>query len=188
MQEEREEGSIMAEEMNKPLEESEVGPTSIDVTDEQASLVEAFPAEHEVQEQNKQIERVQEESGISKKKSKRRVTSYLSNISKQVEKHGNQISKITMMVQSIQKQKQAKSTKGAGTSQSPLQSIKQIQSQLSQLQKQVTRIQKDIQRIRTPSVSGTRTKTKFRRQASNIKPRFRKNKSLKRTTVKRSRK
>ena len=112
MQEEREEGSIMTEEMNKPLEESEVGPTSIDVTDEQASLVEAFPAEHEVQEQNKQIEQVQEESGISKNKSKRRVTSYLSNISKQVEKQGNQISKITMMIQSILKQKQTKSTKG----------------------------------------------------------------------------
>jgi hypothetical protein len=52
MREEREEGSIVIEEMDKPLEESEVGPTtSIDVTDEQLSTVEAPPAEHEVQEQ-----------------------------------------------------------------------------------------------------------------------------------------
>ena len=50
-----------------------------------------------------------------------------------------------MMIQSIQKQKQANSTKGAGVSQSPSQSVKQIQSQINQLQKQVARIQNDIQ-------------------------------------------
>ena len=61
------------------------------------------------------------------------------------------------MIQSIQKQKQANSTKGAGVTQ-PLQSIKQIQSQISQLQKQVARIQNDIQKIRT--TSGTKSNYK----------------------------
>jgi hypothetical protein len=36
--EEVEEGSILTEQMDKPLEESEVGPTSIDVTDEPVSI------------------------------------------------------------------------------------------------------------------------------------------------------
>ena len=119
MTEEGEEGTIVTEQMDKPLEESEVGPTSIDVTDErisigptsidvtdeQPSAVETPPEEHEeVKEQNKQIERAQEESKIIKNIQKRRITSYLSNISKQVEKQGNQINKVTMMIQSIQKQ------------------------------------------------------------------------------------
>ena len=115
MAEEREERAIATEQIDKPLEESEVGPTSIDLTDEQPSTVETPSEEQqeEVQEQNKQVERAQEESKISKNKQKRRITSYLSNISKQVEKQGNQINKVTTMIQSIQKQKQANSTKGA---------------------------------------------------------------------------
>ena len=56
-----------------------------------------------------------------------------------------------MMIQSIQKQKQANSTKGAGITQPLSQSIKQIQSQINQLQKQMSRIQNDIQKIRTTS-------------------------------------
>jgi hypothetical protein len=40
-----------------------------------------------------------------------------------------------MMIQSIQKQKQTNSTKGAEVSQSPSQSVNQIQSQINQLQK-----------------------------------------------------
>ena len=108
MAEEGEEGTIVTEQMDKPLEESELGPTSIDVTDKQPSVVEIPPEEQqeEVQEQNKQVERAQEESKISKNKQKRRITSYLSNISKQVEKQGNQINNVTTMIQSIQKQKQ----------------------------------------------------------------------------------
>ena len=45
-----------------------IGPTSIDVTDEQPSIVEAPSAEQqeELQEQNKQIEQSQEKSRISK--------------------------------------------------------------------------------------------------------------------------
>jgi hypothetical protein len=39
-----------------------------------------------------------------------------------------------MMIQSLQRQKQAKPIKGAGESKSQLQSIKQIESQVSQLQ------------------------------------------------------
>jgi hypothetical protein len=96
-----------------------------------------------------------------------------------------------MMVQSIQKQKQTKSTKGPGVSQSPLQSIKQIQSQVSQLHKQVTRIQKDIQWIRTTSGTGTSTKAKFKKLASssaNVKPRSKKSRSLKSNKMRRSRK
>jgi hypothetical protein len=95
-----------------------------------------------------------------------------------------------MMIQSIQQQKQTKSTKGAGVSQSPSQSIKQVQSQVSQLQKQVARIQNDIQRIRTTSRSRT-TRAKFKKlisSSANIKPRSKKSKSLKSTKVKRGRK
>jgi hypothetical protein len=114
MTEEGEEGPIATEQM-EPLQESglgptsidvtderiSIGPTSIDVTDEQPSTVETPPEEHEeIQEQNRQVERAQEESKISKNKQKRRITSYLSNISKQVEKQGNQINKVTMLIQS----------------------------------------------------------------------------------------
>ena len=38
MTEEGEEGTIVTEQMDKPLEESEVGPTSIDVTDARISI------------------------------------------------------------------------------------------------------------------------------------------------------
>ena len=89
MSEEGEEDSIITEDMSKPLVESEIGPTSldvtddrvsigptsIDVTDEQASILETPPAEQQeekVQEQNKQIEQAHEESKIIKRKQKRR--------------------------------------------------------------------------------------------------------------------
>lgn len=94
------------------------------------------------------------------------------------------------MVQSIQKQNQTKSTKGAEVDGSQLQSIKQIKSQISQLQKQVTRIQNDIQRIRTISITRT-TKAKFKKLASsraNIQLRSKKSRSLKSTKTKRDRK
>jgi hypothetical protein len=105
MTEEGEEGTIVTEQMDNPSEESEVGPTSIDVTveqisigptsidvtDEQPSTVEIPLEKHKVQEHNKQVERAQEESKISKNKQKRRITSYLSNISKQVEKAGKRL-------------------------------------------------------------------------------------------------
>jgi chromosome segregation ATPase len=192
-----EEESVMTEEIDSPLGESEVGPTSIDVTDEpvsigptsidvtdeQTSIVEMPPTEEEkVQEQNKQIEQIQEEFKISKRKQKRRITSYLSNISKQVEKQGNQINKMTLMIQSLQKQKQkqTKSTVNSGIGHSQSQSIKQIQSQISQLQKQVTRIQKDIQRIRTiPTRRRTNTRLRKPSSTTGIKPRSKKGKSLK---------
>lgn len=73
MWEEREERSIMTEEMDKPLKESEVGPTSIDVTDEQISAGEVPVAkrqEEKAQEQNRGIEQVEEESRSSKSKQK----------------------------------------------------------------------------------------------------------------------
>ena len=197
MLEEGEESS-MAEEIDIPLEESEVGPTSIDVTDEaisvgptsidvtdeQASIVEMPSTEEEeekVQEQNKQIEQIQEEFKISKRKQKRRITSYLSNISKQVEKQGNQINKMTLMIQSLHKQKQTKPIISAAISQSQLQSMKQIKSQVNQLQKQITRIQDNVRRIRTTSTTrtrqGTRTKIRMRASAGAVKPRSKKSKS-----------
>jgi hypothetical protein len=108
MSEEGEEGSIITEDMSKPLEEREIGPTSLYVTDDRVSIGptsidvtdETPPAEQQeekVQEQNKQIEHAQEESKIIKRKQKRRMTYYLSNILKQVEKHGNQLNKMTLM-------------------------------------------------------------------------------------------
>ena len=182
MFEEGEEGSIITEEIaDKPLEEREAGPTSIDVTDERISTIGAPPPaeqqEEEVQEQNKQIEQAQEESKISKIKQKRRITSYLSNISKQVEKQGNQINKMTLVIQSFHKEKQNRTTTGLGIGQSQAQFVKQIQSQISQLQKLVIQIQNDIRRIRTSSVSGTGA---FRKRSSstNVKPRSKKTKSL----------
>ena len=182
MFEEGEEGSIITEEIaDKPLEEKEVGPTSIDVTDERISPIGAPPPaeqqEEEVQEQNKQIEQAQEESKISKIKQKRRITSYLSNISKQVEKQGNQINKMTLIIQSFHKEKQNRTTTGLGIGQSQAQLVKQIQSQISQLQKQVIQIQNDIRRIRTSSVTGTGA---FRKRSSstNVKPRSKKTKPL----------
>ena len=191
------EESSMAEEIDIPLKESEVGPTSIDVTDEaisvgptsidvtdeQASIVEMPSTEEEekVQEQNKQIEQIQEEFKISKRKQKRRITSYLSNISKQVEKQGNQINKMTLMIQSLHKQKQTKPIISAAIGQSQLQSMKQIKSQVNQLQKQITRIQDNVRRIRTTSTTrtrqGTRTKIRMRASAGAVKPRSKKSKS-----------
>lgn len=194
MSEDREEGLIMTEEMDKPLEETRVGPTSIDVTDEQISIGEVPLVElqeEKVQEQNREVEQVQEETRISKKKQKRRITSYLSNISKQVEKQGHQISKLTMTIQSLQKQ--TKSTTSTGVVQSQLQSIKQIKSQLSLLQKQVARIQNDIQRIRSAPIVRTKSKSKSRKLSSSattgtVKPRSKKSRSIKSTKIKRRRK
>jgi len=189
---ESDEGFISTGEMVEQSEEREDGPTLIDVADKQISIEEvpvAVPQEEKLPEQV-QVQ-VQQEPKISKGTQKRRITFYLSNISKQVEKNGNQINKITMMVQSIPKQKQTTSIKGPGVSQSPLQSVKQIQSQVSQLQKQVIRIQKDIQRIRTTSGTGTSTKAKFKKLASssaNVKPRSKKSRSLKSNKMRRSRK
>jgi hypothetical protein len=199
MLEEVEKESIMTEETDRPLEEGEVGPTSIDVTDErvslgptsidvtdeQASMVEIPPAdqqEEKVQKQNKQIEQAQEEFKISKRKQKRRMTSYLSNISKQVEKQGNQINKLVLMIQSLQKQKQTKPIVDGGSGKSQLQSIKQIQSQISQLQKQVIRIQKDTQRIKIVTTKGTNTRLRKKLSSTTgIKPRSKKSKFIKNT-------
>jgi hypothetical protein len=179
MWKEGEEGSIITEKMDEPSEEIEVGPTSIDVTDEQPSTVEAPSAEQqeELQEQNKQKEPSQEKSRISKNKQKRRITSYLSNISKQVEKQGNQINKMTLIIQSLQKEKPNRTRTGSGVGQSKAQFVKQIQSQISQLQKQVIQIQNDIRRIRTSSVTGTGA-FKKRSSSINVKPRSKKTKTL----------
>jgi hypothetical protein len=186
MSEEREEPTA-TEDMDRSLEEREGGPTSIDVTDSQDSIGDVFPAEpqeEKVQEQNTEIEQVQEESRINKREQKRRMTSYLSNISKQVERHGNQMNKVTMMIQSLQKQKQTKSTTGSGIGQTQFHSVKQVKTQISQLQKQVAQIQNDIQRIRTASIVRTKTKSKSKKlsasAASTAKSRSKKSKSLKR--------
>ena len=88
------------------------------------------------------------------------MTSYLSNISKQVEKQGNQINKIALMIQSLVKQKQTQPTTDSGIDKLQFQSIKQIKSQVNQLQRQVTRIQDDVRRIRTTSGPSPTTRAK----------------------------
>ena len=194
MSEDREEGPVMIEEMDKPLEEMGVGPTLLDVTDEQISIGEVPLSElqeEKVQEQNKEVEQAQEEARISKRKQKRRITSYLSNISKQVERQGHQINKLTMTIQSLQKQ--TKSTTGTGIVQSQFQSTKQIRSQLGLLQKQVARIHNDIQRIRSASIPRTKSQSKSRKlsssaTASKVKPRSKKSRSAKSIKIKRRRK
>ena len=159
MSEEREEGPIMTGGMDSSFEEREDAPTSIDATDNPDSIEVsvAEPQEEKVQEQNTEIEQVQEEPRISKGKQKRRITSYLSNISKQVEKQGNQINKLTMLIQSFQKQTKPIS---AGIGQPQFQSIKQIISQISQLQKQVTQVQKEMQKLRTAPIARSKSKSR----------------------------
>jgi hypothetical protein len=195
MSEDREEGLNMIQEMHKSLEETRVGPTSIDVTDEQISIGEVPLAEiqdQKVQEQNKEVEQRQEEARINKRKQKRRITSYLSNISKQVEKQGHQIGKLTMTIQSMQKQ--TRSTTSTGVVKGQFQSIKQIKSQLRLLQKQVARIQNDIQRIRSAPIARTKSKSKSRKLSSSatttaaVKPRSKKSRSIKSIKIKRRRK
>ena len=198
MSEEGEEGFIITEDMSKPLVESEIGPTSldvtddrvsigptsIDVTDEQASILETPPAEQQeekVQEQNKQIEQAQEESKIIKRKQKRRMTYHLSNILKQVEKHGNQLNKMALMTQSLQKQKRTTPTVDTGIGKLQFQSTKQIQSQISHLQKQVTQIQKDIQRLITVPTKRTNTRLRKLSSTTGSKPKSKKGKPLKAT-------
>ena len=168
----KEREDVTAERDTQP-EKKEETPTSIDLIDKQISIGEEKP-----QEQNIGIkQQVQEESRATKKKQKRRLTtSYISNISKQVERNGNQINKITMMIQSLVKQGQVKSTSGAGVVQSQFQSIKQIKSQVSRLQKQVALIQKDVQRIRT--APGAKARTRKPSFAITIMPKSKKSKSI----------
>jgi hypothetical protein len=144
--------------MDEPSEEIEVGPTSIDVTDEQPSTVEAPSAEQqeELQEQNKQKEQSQEKSRISKNKQKRGITSYLSNTSKQVEKQGNQINKMMIMIQSLKKQKLARANRsGAVTS-----TVRKTDSISNQPAAKASST--DSQRIRTGYSTSTEAKTRTR--------------------------
>jgi len=189
MPEEKEEVSSTTAEKGMQSEERVEGPTSIDVADKQVPIEEApviGPPEEKLKEQDIGIEQVQEGSRVSKKKQKRKsTTSYLSEISKQVEKNGNQIHRLTTFIQSLLKERQVKSTSGAGIVQSQFQSIKQIKSQISQLQKQVALIQKGIQRIRTSP--GTKAKTRKRPFAITIMHKSKKSKSITNTKARKSR-
>ena len=175
-------------------EEREEEPTSPSLTENQ--FVEETPAiapqEENLQVQNKIIVESQEKSRISKKRQKRRrAITYLSHISKQVEKNGNQIDRIITLIESLQKQRQTIFTAGRGLGQSQSQSIKQIKSQLSHLQKQVSRVQKDLQKLRTAAAA----KSGFRKLNStttitNVKPKSRmskKNKAIASTRLRRKR-
>jgi hypothetical protein len=190
MSKEKGEVPITTDMIDRSFEEREGGPTSIDVTANQNSIEEVSHVEP--QEQNSALAHLHEEPTISRRKQKRRITSYLSNISKQVEKHGNQINKMTLVIQSLQKQKQTKSAAGVGIDQIQFKSIKQIKSQIIQLQKQISRIQNDIRRIKTASMTRTRARTKFRKQAPStiaaVKSRSKRSKLLKSTKVKKRRK
>lgn len=177
--------------------EEEEEPTSPSLTENQIFVDETStiaPQEENLQEQNKIMEESQEKSRISKKRQKRkRAITYLSHISKQIEKNGNQIHRITTLIESLQKQRQTIFTAGRGLGQSQSQSIKQIESQLSQLQKQVSRVQKDIQKLRTAAAakSGLRklnsTTTAI---TTSVKPKSRrskKNKAIASTRLRRKR-
>jgi len=176
-------------------EEREEEPTSPSLTENQIFVEETHaiaPQEENLQEQNKIIVESQEKSRISKKRQKRRrAITYLSHISKQVEKNGNQIDRIITLIESLQKQRQTIFTAGRGLGQSQSQSIKQIKSQLSQLQKQVSRVQKDLQKLRTAAAA----KSGFRKLNStttitNVKPKSRmskKNKAIASTRLRRKR-
>ncbi|MGA7370158.1 MAG: hypothetical protein WBX01_13595 [Nitrososphaeraceae archaeon] len=145
--------------------------------------------EENLQEQKKGLEESREiktegsreKARIGKKRQRRRAITYLSHISKQVEKNGNQIGSITTFILSLQKQRQSES-----------QSINQIKSQLVQLQKQVLLVQKDIQKLRTASAR----KIRFRKSnpstsaTTTVKPKSRmsrKNKAIARTRLRRRR-
>lgn len=209
MWDEGEERSIMNGEMDekdKPLDESDIGPTSIDVTEERISIGPTSldvrdqldlaqeetpsiePQQEKPQEEKRRTEQVQLEPRTSKGKQKRRrITSYLSQILKQVEKQGNQINKLTIVVQSLQRQKQTKSISAAGVEGLQIRSVQQIKTQISQLQKQMARIQKDIQRIRT--VSRTRSRTSLKSKSrSTVKARSKKGKLVKATKTRKGRK
>jgi hypothetical protein len=185
MSEEKKEKPLATGEMESPFDEREERSTSIDVTDKQISIGEVpSTVQEEIPQEEKpqEVKQAQEKPRISKRKQKRRITSYLSSISKQVEKHGNQINKLTIMIQSLQKHKQTKSATEAGVSGSQSQSIKEIQSQISQLQnsqlqKHVTRIQNDIHKIRIASIARAKTKIQFRKLASDATVKTRSKKS-----------
>lgn len=184
--EEREKEPTISQDMNTELAERREGPeaTETQIPTAEVSFTESQQPEEKTQEQSREIERAPEASGITKKTQKRRITSYLSNISKHVEKNGNQINKITSMLQSLQKQGRSKPATSARAGRGQFQSTKQIQSQLSQLLKQVTRVQKDIERIRTASA----TKTKSSKSSSSgVKLRSKKNKSVKKSKLKKKR-
>jgi hypothetical protein len=182
-------------------EEREEEPISSVIAEDRLFYEETTPAiipqeqelqEEELQEQNMENEASQEKTRIRKKRQKRRrAITYLTQISKQVEKNGNQIDRITTFIQSLQKQKQSIISAGMGR-QSQSQSIKQIKSQLGQLQKQVSLIQKDIQELRASSAG----KARFRKLNSSTsatiaaKPKSRmskKNKAIVSTRLRRRR-
>jgi hypothetical protein len=165
-------------------EEKDEGLLTTEVTDQQISIEEmpatvvpqeeALPQEEKPEQQEKVGEqKPKEKPSITKKKQKKRVATFLSNILKQAEKNGDEINKIRNSIQSLQKQ-----TNAAGVGK---ESMKQLQSQIGQLQKQVTRIQKDIQRIRT--ASATKTRTRRRAFAFTIMPKTKKRKSVTSTKV-----
>ena|SRR5919106_1521501 len=172
-------------------EEREEESTSPTVTEDQM-FVEETPAtvsqeqnfqEENLQEENNKIEELQVKNRINRKRQRRRRTiTYLSQISKQVEKNGNQIGKIMTFIQSLHKHSQSTVAPKLRLKQSQLQSIKQVNSQLGQLQKQVSLLQKDIQKLRTASAR----KTRFRKLSSStssatttVKPKSRMNKKNK---------
>lgn len=154
-------------------------------------LVEETPAiipqeqnlqEENLQEEDKETEESQEKTRIIKRRQKRRrAITYLSHISKQVAKNGNQIDRITTFIQSLQKQRQSTIAEGLGLRQSQSQLIKEIKSQLGHLQKQVSLVQKDIQKLRTASAR----KTRFRKlnpstsATTTVKPKSRMSKKSK---------
>jgi hypothetical protein len=174
MYEGREEGPISTEVMDKqiPIEEMPVAQPQ----------EEAMPKKEEpqIQEEKEVDQEPKEKSSIRRRKQKKRVATYLSDILKEAEKNGIEINKITVSIQSLQKQINLAVV-------GHQQSIKQILSQLSHLQKQLAPIQKDIQRVRTASILATKTRVGKSDQTTITRPKSKIRKSVTSTRVKRDR-
>ncbi|MGC1133035.1 MAG: hypothetical protein WA941_09440 [Nitrososphaeraceae archaeon] len=188
-----EERSISTREMDEQperMEEGEEEPTSAGSLTEMETPQEEIPVAVSEVEQARirkgETEQIHKETKADKSKRKRKQTlTYLSSISKQVERNGTQIHRIAKLIQSLHKQGQQTGVAAAarvrlGHLQS--QSIRQVKSQLNQLERQVSRIDTDIQKIRRTAAA---TKSGLRKQISSttgrtsIKPKSKKSKTNK---------
>jgi hypothetical protein len=185
--------SISTREMDEQperMEEGEEEPTSAgSLTEMETPQVEipiAVSEGEQARMRKGETEQIHEEAKVDKSKRKRKRTlTYLSNISKQVERNGTQIHRIVKLIQSLHKQEQQIGVAGAarvrlGHLQSQL--IRQVKFQLNQLERQVSRIETDIQMIRrtaAASKSGLRKQISSTTGRTSIKPKSKKSKTNK---------
>ena len=88
MSEEGEEGSIITEDMSKPLVESEIGPTSLDVTDDRVSIgptsIDVTDEQASLQKQKRTTPTVDTGIGKLQFQSTKQIQSQISHLQKQV--------------------------------------------------------------------------------------------------------